>query len=102
MSESGPDYDHAALRLTAMQARNVERLIQAARHQKRALADDGLPEPAWLALSASIDALRPILAQLKRELMTVVKGSTLHQWTQETRLNEIGRALAALNTEADG
>lgn len=84
MSKLVPDYDHAALRLKAMQARNVGKLIQAARAQKRVLKDDGIPEPAWLALVASIDALKPILAQLKKEMVTIVKGSILHEWTKET------------------
>ena len=86
MSDHDPlGYDHVALRLKAMQFRNVERLLRAASNQRSRLEEDGLPAPAWAALDASVEAHQAILKELRRDILAVVKGSPLQRWVSSTK-----------------
>lgn len=77
-------YDHASLRLRAMQYRAAEKVLMANTQQKRVLGEV-LPDIALAPLNALIDAEKPIVSALGRELPKLIAGSPLGDWISETR-----------------
>lgn len=76
-------YDHAALRLKALQVKNVEKVLNSLRNQRRSLGED-IPDVALTALDEAIERLKPIRKKLVNELPVIVGDAPVGQWIDDT------------------
>lgn len=87
------EYDHIGLRAKATQVKNIEKVIQGLRNQRRSLGED-LPDLALRGLDESIERLSPIRTSVLSELETIVSGSRLGAWIDDT--HGLGKGLILL------